>query len=173
MQYQIVNTITKKLDSDFSAAEAHGMAAGMISVNHSLSPGFWLGEILQRSDDIGFDDQAILEELFTGVYGLLVNEDFEFTLLLPGDDAPLFLRLEALRQWCQGYLFGMSYGTAAANWPEEILEVIRDMTEFTKLDSAAEGEEAENDFMELTEYVKTGVIFINAELNPVRNSTVH
>ncbi len=173
MHYQIIDAIVSKLDPELSAAEAHGMATGMISINNFADRNHWLQEVLQNAEGIEPNDQTALESLFNQTYNLLVNEDFEFAVFLPDDSAPMHERLEALRHWCQGYLFGMGSGTADAKWPLEVLEIIRDISELTKLDSEAEDEEAENDFVEITEYVKAGVIFINTELNPIRNSSVH
>ena len=50
---------------------------------------------------------------------------------------------------------------------------MKDIAEFTKLDTESEDEEAENDFMELTEYLRAAVIFLRTELNSADNRTVH
>jgi uncharacterized protein len=98
-------------------------------------------------------------------------------LLLPGEDARLSEQVEALQQWCQGFLFGLgtssSTSETAANWPDEIREIVKDITEFTKLDTDVEGEEAENDFMEITEYLRAAVVFVHTELNSGDDRTVH
>ena len=42
MQYQDIDTIVAKNDAKLSAAEAHGMAAGMLSANDRTELRFWL-----------------------------------------------------------------------------------------------------------------------------------
>ena len=177
MFYQDINTIITKIDATLSAAESHGMAVGMLCVNNRTEPGFWLGELLQQGGGFNIEDEAILENLFGETRSLLASDEFTFDLLLPGEDARLSEQVEALRQWCQGFLFGLgttsSTSEAAANWSDEIREIMKDITEFTKLDTDVEGEEAENDFMEITEYLRAAVIFVRAELNAVDDRIVH
>lgn len=177
MFYQDINTIITKIDATLSAAESHGMAVGMLCVNNRTEPGFWLGELLQEGGGFNIEDETILEDLFGETKSLLASDEFTFDLLLPGEDVRLSEQVEALRQWCQGFLFGLgttsSTSETAANWSDEIREIVKDITEFTKLDSDVEGEEAENDFMEITEYLRAAVIFVQAELNAVNDRTVH
>ena len=108
---------------------------------------------------------------------MLASDEFAFALLLPDDDFPLSEQIEALRQWCQGFLFGIGSTYSAtgstANWSEEIREAVKDITEFTKLDTETEDEDAEHDFMEITEYLKAAVIFLRTELNSADSPTVH
>ncbi|NOU22358.1 MAG: UPF0149 family protein [Methyloglobulus sp.] len=177
MHYQHIDTIVANHDAELSAAEAHGMAAGMLCVNDRTELRFWLQELLNDADAINDEDRSILENLFEDTRSLLASDEFVFGLLLPADDYPLGEQVEALRKWCQGFLFGLgstsSTSGSTPNWPEEIREVVKDITEFTKLDTEPEDEEAENDFMELTEYLRAAVIFLRSELNSADNRTVH
>jgi uncharacterized protein len=175
MLYQDINSILAKVDADFSAAESHGMAAGMLCADDRTEPGFWLGELLQNADEFNDEDRAVLQGLFEETKRLLASDEFAFELLLP--DTALSEQLAALRQWCQGFLFGLgaasSTSGSTANWPQDSREVVKDIAEFTKLDSDVEGEEAENDFMEITEYLRAAVIFLCAGLNSGHSGTIH
>lgn len=180
MQYQDIDTIVAKNDAKLSAAEAHGMAAGMLCANDRTELRFWLQELLKDADDINDEDRSILEELFEDTRNLLAGDEFVFELLLPDDDFPLNEQVEALRKWCQGFLFGLGTTSSTAdstdstpNWSEETREVVKDIAEITKLDTDAEDEDAENDFMEITEYLRAAVIFLRTELNSADNRTVH
>jgi uncharacterized protein len=177
MFYQDINTIITKIDATLSAAESHGMAVGMLCVNNRTEPGFWLGELFQQVGGFNIEDEALLENFFAETRSLLASDEFTFDLLLPGEDARLSEQVEALRQWCQGFLFGLgttsSTSETAANWSVEMREIMKDITEFTKLDTDVEGEEAENDFMEITEYLRAAVIFVQAELNAIDVRIVH
>jgi uncharacterized protein len=177
MYYQDIDTIVANNDAELSAAEAHGMATGMLCVNDRTELRFWLQELLKDADEISDEDRSILENLFEDTRNLLASDEFAFELLLPGDDFPLNEQAEALRKWCQGFLFGLgstsSTSDSTPNWPEELREVVKDITEFTKLDTESEDDEAENDFMEITEYLRAAVIFLRTEFNLADNRTVH
>lgn len=177
MLYQDINTLVEKNDAELSAAEAHGMATGMLCVNNRTEIEFWLRELLKDADAVNTDDRTILGNLFEKTKNLLVSDEFAFELLLPDEDSPLSEQVEALRKWCQGFLFGIgstsSTSDSTSSWPEEIREVVKDIAEFTKLDPETEDEEAENDFMELTEYLRAAVIFLRTELSSDDNRTVH
>ena len=172
MIYQDINAIIVKANSDFSAAESHGMAVGMLCVNSRAETGFWLQEMQQDGVEFSADDLTTLENLFEDTRTLLISDEFTFEPLLPDDSAPFDEQVEALRNWCQGFLYGI--GTAApTDWPKEIQEVVKDIAEFTKLEASAEDEDAKNDLMELNEYLRAAVIFIQAELNSADKLIVH
>jgi uncharacterized protein len=173
MFYQDPNSIIAKIDPDLTAAEAHGMAAGMLCVNGRTESNFWLHELFQGVEEFSNDDRAFLQDLFEDTKRLLASDEFTFELLLPDEGSPLSEQLEALRQWCKGFLFGVGAAAPAQDWPEDSREIVKDIAEITKLDTDAEGEEAENDFMEITEYLRAAVIFLRTGLNSAYNGTVH
>ena len=51
-----------------------------------------------------------------------------------------------------------------------MLEILKDISEFTKLDTQVEGEEDEAAFVELTEYLRSAVFLLKAELIPNSNN---
>lgn len=177
MEYQEVDAIMVRNDLGLSAAEAHGMATGMLCINDRTESTFWLGEILQNAGELNADESIFLKDLFEEIKNTLSSDEFAFELLLPDDDFPINEKVEALRQWCQGFLYGLGTSSSSSNstakWPQDVREAVRDITEFTKLDTNAEGEDAENDFTEITEYLKAVVIFLRTELNSADNRTVH
>ena len=62
MHYQDINTIVTKHDAELSAAEAHGMAAGMLCVNGHTEIGFWLRELLKDTSMADTEDKTVLGE---------------------------------------------------------------------------------------------------------------
>ena len=99
----------------------------------------------------------------------------EFYLLLPEDNAPLVTRAEALGEWCQGFLYGLAAGGLKEDTklPENSQEIMRDMLEISRASADEDAEMDEADeiaLMELVEYVRTGVLLINEELQPLQGT---
>ncbi len=166
MTYPKINAIVAQSDVELSAAYAHGMATGMLCANQRAQGAEWLTELFAHTTSVTGQDKAALMHLFEETQGLLESDEFEFDLLLPPDDEALLSeQLEALTFWCQGFLLGVGYTHAASDWSKEVTGILKDIVEFTKLDTEAEGEEDESDFMEITEYLRSAVLLLRSELN--------
>ena len=89
-------------------------------------------------------------------------------MMLPGDDVPIADRASALGQWCQGFLYGL--GTSpipdADALPEEVAEIVRDLTSITQVSvDVQETDEAnEQAYSELVEFVRVGAQLLFDEL---------
>ncbi|MCX7096793.1 MAG: UPF0149 family protein [Methylococcales bacterium] len=164
MAYNACNAIIVEIDADLSAAEAHGMATGMLCVNGQLDSGIWMTELLPESEALFDKDNNLLVRLFEETCRLLASDDFEFELFLPEDDSPLSEQVVALKNWCRGFLFGVGSAAKATNLSKEAREILKDVTEFTKLDDHAEGEDDEQAFVEITEYLRSAVLLLRDEL---------
>ncbi len=174
MQYQDIDSLISNLEPSLSAAESQGLAAGMLCVSDRVEADVWLAGLLPDIDEIFGDTKIMLEELFEETQTLLNSDQHIFRLLLPDDDISLSRRLEALSYWCQGFLYGLGSIQETADWSQDSREILKDIAEFAKLDpETEEGEEAESDFMEITEYVRTAVIYLKTELNSGQLNTVH
>lgn len=165
MTYSIINTIVVQGDADLSAAQAHGMATGMLCANERTQSTEWLTELFSHAPPIAGESRTTLVNLFEDTQDLLASDEFEFDLLLPGDEALLSEQVEALTDWCQGFLLGVSFTDTASDQSKEVREILKDIIEFTKLDTEAEGEEDESDFIEITEYIRSAVLLLRSELN--------
>lgn len=165
MRYQEIESITQKLEARLCAAETHGIATGILCGNIQTETDFWLNQILHDIDNIETEDKIALEQLFESTRSSLIDVGFSYELMLPDESFPLSEQADALRHWCQGFLFGIGSVPVRSDWSSEIREIVKDIAEFTKLDADAEGEEAENDFMEITEYLRAAVLYLIAELN--------
>jgi len=165
MTYQIINEIVVQNDADLSAGYAHGMATGMLCANEQAQSEEWLAELFRHGTPPNDEDRAALMHLFDDTRSLLASDDFEFDLFLPDDDVLLSAQVEALTYWCQGLLLGVGFTHATSDLSKEAREILKDIIEFTKLDTEAEGEEDESDFMEVTEYIRSAVLLLRSELN--------
>lgn len=164
MAYKTCNAIIVQSDTDLSAAEAHGMATGMLCVNEQAESSAWLAELLQNASPVIDEDKNLLFRLFEETRRLLGSDEFEFDLFLPEDDAALIEQVEALKNWCRGFLLGVGSSTSVSSWPKDVREILKDIAEFTKLDANAEGEEDERALVEITEYLRSAVLLLRDEL---------
>jgi uncharacterized protein len=153
------------------AAEAHGTLVGSLcSSRCSLAD--WLAEILPEGRTDAFSNHSF-RAVFDFTCGTLGDGDLAFQPLLPEDDSPLNARTSALGEWCQGFLYGLGAGTAMPDSPAlqgEAAEVVRDLTEITRVDvDPADGEETnEAAYAELVEFVRVGVQLLYVHLQPLR-----
>jgi uncharacterized protein len=172
MVYKIINTIVSKSDAELSAAEAHGIATGMLCADEHADSALWLAELFRNTTPVNEEGKTLLLRLFEETRRLLASDGFEFELLLPEDDRALSEQVEALKKWCQGFLFGVGSGSSSpeSEWPEDVRDIIRDITEFTKLETHAEGEEDESAFTEITEYLRTVVVLLRDDLHDLKAS---
>jgi len=179
MSYSEVNSTILQRDAAESAAEVHGIATAMLCLNPSTDANAWMTEAF-------FDDAHLLEEdkytlinLFDETKELMESEEFLFDLFLPDEDSALSVRCTALVQWCRGFLFGLGQAKDRS-WSQDAQEILKDIVEFTKLDTDLEGEddEAENSLIEIQEYLRASTMLIRSELNDNRedapnNKTLH
>jgi uncharacterized protein YgfB (UPF0149 family) len=164
MPYSIINTLIVQSDPELSAAHAHGMATGMLCVNEQTQSPEWLAELFLHAIPATDADSVTLTHLFEETKSLLAGDEFEFDLLLPGDEVLLSEQVVALTHWCQGFLLGFGFTQADTVWSKEAKEILKDIIEFTKLETEAEGEDDENDFVEITEYIRSAVLLLRSEV---------
>lgn len=145
---------THKLDQNAmmaSAAELHGLIAGMLSAGMQADAGMMLPVL----HDFLNDGQAVNAEL-KGQIGLLIaetssqlkDEELGFALLLPNDDEALPERLEALVEWAQSFLVGFAISQHNLSvCSADVREAIEQLTEVTRIDvyTQDDSSDAENE----------------------------
>jgi uncharacterized protein YgfB (UPF0149 family) len=147
-----------------SAAELHGLFCGIHCARPELDAQACLQRVFVNQDDELIDDER---ELFTTLCESaregLNSPDFSFCLLLPDEDEDLSARAQALGEWCQGFLYGLGAYADSTSWHGECQEILRHLVDIAQLDADAAGEENEVAFMELSEFVRMGVLLIRSE----------
>ena len=169
MSYSVVNSIILQKEAADSAAEVHGVAVAMLCLDPKTEVGTWLSEAISRDADLLEEDKLLLINLFEQSKELMESDEFIFDLFLPDEQEPASSRSQALMQWCQGFLFGMGRIETSSQWPDDVGEILKDIVEFTKLDTDVdtEDEEAESAIMEIQEYLRASVMLIRSELNDI------
>jgi len=150
--------------SDQSPSVIHGGVCGVYAAGGAIKPEFCLAAISQALE-LGLHGELAENSLRLADITLraMQDEEFDFHLFLPDDETEMAQRVQALSDWCGGFMAGFALVVAQssdAGLPEEVSEVLRDVAaiaEASALDEEGEEEdeeEAENHFFELTEYLR-------------------
>ena len=168
LSYDDLEARLRGVDAELSAAEAHGLATGLL-ITGGGSADALLKEVLpvaDESDVLAEECRTALRNLFQKAAEDLADSELGFDPLLPRDNKPLRDRAAALRDWCAGVLYGL--GISAGPQPElsaESSEAMHDIAEITRLDidTIGDTEEEEQTFTYLREFLRMAVLMIHAD----------
>ena len=83
------------------------------------------------------------------------------------------IQADTLVQWSNGFISGLGLSKLSTK-EEEVLEMIKDISEVSKLDiELSSSEDNAKDLLEIIEYVRIGVLFILESLQPIKQSFVN
>ncbi len=168
-----LNTALERLQLEMEAPEVHGTLTGLICAAGDLDERSCVNRLrptVESGDILANEARQLLEKLCAETRHQLKEEEFNFRLLLPDDEAPVEERIGSLGVWVQGFLMGLSLGgvTDLTRLPGDSGEAVRDLTEIAAIENyeLAGGEEDEESYAELVEYVRTSVFIAHEELHP-------
>lgn len=160
----------EQLGAPATVPEGHGLLCGMLCVPSQLNEADWL---LQVFGDTEMEQvsaspwSSLLHHTRLETMRQLNSEDCHFQLMLPNDTQPLAVRLDALGDWCEGYLAGLGLAGVrdAESLPADTREIIHDMVEISRVGLDVRPTEAdEAAYAEVVEYLRIGVMLIKEEL---------
>lgn len=169
IQYDEINDALKRIAVEQDAAEVHGTLCGLFCTVNGLTSAFWLDNTLTNSpeedaltiDALNSESHSLLTFLFNATERQLSGHDFDFQPFLPDDNSSLHVRIEAISNWCQGFLFGLSQGglTDPEGLPGELPEIVKDLVEISRAESYEldDDSEDEKDYVQLIEFVRVAV----------------
>ncbi len=157
------------------AAEVHGSLCGTLAATARFDLDTWVATILpeHRGGDDTLRTRNLLARLAEETQTALTSQDMDFEALLPDDEAPLARRVEALAEWCAGFLYGVGTGGLRPEdgaVPEAVHEVVRDFGEISRASIDAEESEESNEasYAEIVEYLRAGTQLAYEELEAHR-----
>lgn len=160
----------KTLDALASPAEAHGILCGQLSAGSRMTGLGWLKQFLPLLGVKREPWDALTKRLYSMRHFCeedLESHSLDFQILLPDDDENIATRLDALSEWCSGFLAGFgSIGSQTQAFSEEVSSLIHDLQSISQVDIASaegEGEEGESNYFEVVEYVRMAVIGLYQE----------
>lgn len=177
-----IKTDLIKLESDLSPSEVHGNLCGILCGKGDLNIYDWLsltffnenGDSPNGLGSRGLLVEAIAEsfkDFFLGTVKALSANDLNFYPLLPEDES-VAIRLQAIAEWAQGFLMGLSLAGVKkfTDYTDEVSEFIEAMASIaTVADYELAGDESdEQAITEFIEFIRIGVLLVNEEMNPIR-----
>ncbi len=165
-------------DATCDAAEAHGTLSSLICLHGSAAGRRWLESMRgEQPDSASHGVESALLAIAAETAGQLEDPDFTYAPLLPADTEPLADRVEAIALWAQGFLHGLGEagqrpGLAARLAEEPLAELMEDLSEFTQAAVGEEqggGEQDEEAYAELVEYLRVAAQLFYLELAPLRS----
>ena len=170
-----------KLGSEASPSEAHGTLCGLVCGKGDAEAQEWLSlaiygetgtaDAIAQGDYLAQEASDSLTEFFSESITALSDNNLGFYPLLPEDESE-DIRLEAIAQWAQGYLMGLSLAGIKnfSGYSEDVEEFIEAMASISNADDyeLADDESDEESIIELIEFIRIGVLLMNEEMNPIR-----
>ncbi|MDP1520637.1 UPF0149 family protein [Porticoccus litoralis] len=154
-----------------SPSELHGMLCGRISGGQEFDEEeliILVAELLDQERERIEDMGDMLPALYAFSRQQICSDGFEFQPLLPEDDMELNQRLEALGDWCQGFLYGLGNSSISGETElaADIADALRDLAAISQIGMLEDEEDQEDEvsYTELVEYVRVAVLLIYAEL---------
>jgi len=149
-----------------SPSQLHGCLCGLLGAGAPAQPEYGLDAMAQALDlEVHGELASRIMQLYTVTEAALQDEEFTFLPLLPDEEEEITLRTAALANWCDGFLAGFAYATAAADsnvsaLSQETGEILRDIGAMAQAEPAADEseEEAEDSYIELVEYLRVAVV---------------
>ncbi len=179
--YQPFAEHLKKLQVLASPSELQAHAAGMLCVNGQMDFKLWSSWVVNEycvDGQAGAGLDVVLSAVFDHTKALLSQDDFSFELLLPDNEPSMAARLAVLSDWVSTFLsaLGVAGYSGKEQVSQEVVEFVADLDKIARVEQDADDTEGEElDFMEIVEYVRTGVMMLSTELNQLKplNNTIN
>ena len=171
MEFDALQAALTQAGIPVSAAESHGALAGWVASGLGQDPSPLLESLLDAGAAAQNTDATRCHELLVSAHTALRreldSEELKFAPLLPADETPLPVRVAAMGEWCEGFLFGLGLaGDAAVQGGSEVREVVEDFAQIARagLDDEAGSEADEVAYAELVEYLRVGTLLVHDTL---------
>ena len=159
-------------DLEPSASEVHGVLCGLLCAGRQDALELWFAELFEGSDE---DDELVTEcrRLLSLLHGetreAIEGPGLGFQPLLPDDERPIRERAEAVRDWSQGFLYGIGLAgiSPERELSEHTREALQDFSDITRMETEglSDGdEEDEDDLMQVTEFLWVAAMMVYDDL---------
>ena len=178
--YPVLARQLTHLNAEMDAMECHGVLCARFCVELRPDPAAWVHEVIGSQDANNLQVQASQESLahlYQHTEQAFHAELENFRLLMPNEDEALSERLQALLDWCGGFVSGLGLGGIKIDdgLDPTVKEILEDFMEMTRMEvDVDDDDENETAFTEIEEYIRVGVMTIGLTMRPGNKSaTLH
>ncbi len=173
--YQVLSSQIEAAGLDYTLAETHGIACGLLCSMTADFPVLWRDAMFADADDndllVG-EARESLDQLLEHTRGQLNSGELALSLMLPSDDEPVALRVTAVRDWSLGFLYGFGLAGKQADslFSEDAGEALRDLVEISRLDTdqLEDVEQDEDALSQLSEFLWVAALLIRQDMQSSR-----
>ncbi|TQV89186.1 UPF0149 family protein [Aliikangiella coralliicola] len=169
IDYELVEEVLADAECETSAAELQAILCGMLAAG--LKPGDlgWLdivADIINDERELTVDAKELIASLCNWSNNQMSQHDSLAPTLLPDDSYPALDQLEAIAEWCQGFLLGFGLQTGNQDIDnEEVRESLTDLAEISQIEQIVEdGEETAQALVTIVEHIKVAVQIVYWEM---------
>lgn len=169
LDYASVQAILAAEDLKMHASELHGLLSGLICAGFTRENNDYLvlvNDLLNNSEGVPNNVKSLIKLTFAQLWTDILDENYQFQLLLPDDDEAIVERGNAIGAWVQG--FNLGFGLEQKNnavLSEDVKEVLKDFVEIANLsDEMDDDENTEQAYFEIVEYVRISALLCFSEL---------
>ena len=155
-----------------SPSGLHGWLTGYLSTGARLADAQWQVEAenyLETPEALPKPVQSLMTVFYGWVLHGLESESMNFTLFLPeSDDAELSQQVDAMAQWCKGFLDGFgAAGKISGKLDDETKEVLQHFDAFSQVELTADDspEDSEDLLHELIEHARVAALTVFLAFN--------
>lgn len=181
LSFNEVQKQLERVESPLVASELHGLICGYLVANLSGNAAGLVKYALGKSvpgDVLAAEVAMMISTLFETTKVELQDSDMGVELLLPDEDevaAPD--RMQSACDWSRGLVLGLAIQGVALDkkLPDDTRSFLEDCSTIGQSEfDADESEEAEKVYADLVEYLRTGLLMTQEEINPsVPNASIH
>ena len=172
IDYDALKSTFDLLKASSSPSSLQGELCGYLCAGYRFEPQQWLDQVIEFLHLTSKPDQPTIIQfiaLKVNTQTQLESHEFEFDLVLPSDEAPIEERLDALAQWCMGFLTAFALADGHSKYDDLSDDAKGAFSDFEAISQASivDGDETngENDLFSVQEHVKMGTLMIFMELN--------
>jgi len=168
--FATISKAIELLNIETPAAEMHGLLTALFCGGAKLRQEAWLNSMFSAEQaEEGDIIRAEARDALIAVYQVTANcfaeSEHDFNLLLPEEDSEFHLKVEALAEWCQGFLTGLSLVGIDVQGKQagDLQEAFDDLMKISCLryeEDELSDEESEAAYTELVEYARVAVLLI-------------
>jgi len=169
LDFSSVQAILTSESVEAHAAEIHGVLTGLISAGFEFENNDYIAmvnDMLNNAEGLPVKVKSLIKDIYSDIWQKILDDSYSFQLMLPDDDDSIVERGHALGQWVQGFNLGFGLQqTKTAVYSEDVKEVLSDFGEIANLsDEMEEGEDTEQAYFEIAEYVRISALLCFTEL---------